>query len=339
MRNSLFLTVFIFYSSTFLTAAENVEKYYEEVNNTYITISNLTLDYTTAGKHGGDYKAVESKRQKVITETKKAKQKLELLGKWEEQTALYDAVTNYYGKSLYLLGNEYQTLLDLESRKKSGIEEMKNFLAKEKRIRDSYVEITVAASAACAAFSRDNNLNISASNEGAINDLKKGAAAYDYYDQVYLMQFSCTHWEEQLMTAIQDKDLEAMKRAGDEMVRIAKEGMDVISNMGGFQGDVRIVAPTIQLLEFYKKEGGQHVPSQIAFFQAQKNFEAHAAEMKAKTSRTKEDVENFNNEMRELKSQTELYNRENNKLNARRVYVVNVWNNEAKNFIDHNVPQ
>ena len=335
---SLFFFTLLFTGASSF-AVENVEKYYEEVNNTYISVSNLTLDYTTAAKHGGDLKAVEPKRLKVIAETKKAKQKLELLGKWEDQTELYDAVTHYYGKSLYMLENEYQTLLDLEAKKKEGISEMTVFLEKEKKIRDAYVEITVKASEACAAFSRVNNLNITASNESAITDLKKGSAAYDYYDQIYLVQFSCTHWEEQLMAAIEIKDISAIEKAGAEMLRLAEEGIAAVQGMGGFQGDDRVVAPTVQLLEFYKQEGKEHVPSIIAFYQAQKHFEDHAAEMKAKTSRTKEDVDNFNNEMRELKAKTELYNRENNKLNARRVYVVNVWNNEAKNFIDHNVPQ
>ena len=61
--------------------------------------------------------------------------------------------------------------------------------------------------------------------------------------------------------------------------------------------------------------------------------------MKANTKRTKQDVEKFNKEMSELKVKTELFNRENHKMNARRTYVVNVWNNDAKNFIDVNVPQ
>jgi hypothetical protein len=100
-----------------------------------------------------------------------------------------------------------------------------------------------------------------------------------------------------------------------------------------------MIMPTKQLLTFYKKEAEELVPTQIDFFNAQAHLKAHAKEMKAKKKRTKQDVEKFNNEMRQLKVKTELFNRENHKMNARRSYVVNVWNNDAKNFIDINVPE
>jgi hypothetical protein len=321
------------------TPAQTMEEYLELVATDYHSVAVETWRYTKKGKHSGEVEPLESTRKGLISKTQTAMSRLDKQGSWDNDAKFHDAVMRHYETNLKVLQYGYPLLIDLGRYKGNSGFEMRKYLTKEKKLRNDLLRTNNVAAQAQEDFTKTHKINTTADNSGLVQRMEKAGNAYDYYDEILMMTFESNLLDKELVEVLKTKDVKKIEQVRLKLLNSVNVGLEKINAIGSFESDNRMIMPTKQLLNFYKREAEELVPKQIVFFNAQIHFENHAKEMKAKKNRTKEDVEIFNNEMREVKASTELYNRENHKMNARRAYVVNVWNNDAKNFIDINVPE
>jgi hypothetical protein len=333
--NFIFLLLTIF---TLSSTAQTMEEYLEVVAADYNAVALETWRYTKEGKHSGEIEPLESKRRSLISKTQTAIKRLKEIGGWDGDTKFSDAVMRHYETNLKVLQHGYPLLVDLGIYKNKSAFEMEKYIGKEKKLRDDLLTTNKVAAQAQEDFTKSHGINTGADNSGLVKRMEKAGNSYDYYDKIFMMNFESTKLDAELVEVLKTKNVKKIEAVRLKLLKSSNAGLAKIKAIGPHGTDNHMVMPTKQLLEFYKKEAEELVPSQIDFFNAQIHLKEHAKEMQAKKKRTKQDVEKFNNEMRELKEKTELYNRENHKMNARRAYVVNVWNNDAKNFIDSNVP-
>jgi len=333
------LTVLLITLFTLNSIGQSREEYLETVATEYYKVTVGTWKYVKEGKNSGEVKPLELTRKKLISETQSAINKLKDIGTWEGDATFSDAVMRHYETTLKVLQHGYPLLMDLGVYKDKSAFEMQKYINKEKKLRDDLLRTNKVAAQAQEDFTISHKINTNADNSGLVKRMEKAGKAYDYYDKIFMFNFESTKLDAELVEVLKTKDVKKIEVVRLKLLKSSKEGLAQIKVVGPHGSDNRMMMPTKQLLEFYKKEAQELVPSQIEFFNAKTHFENHAKEMKAKKKRTKQDVDKFKNEMKELKAKTELYNRENHKMNARRTYVVNVWNNDAKNFIDINVPE
>ncbi len=332
------MSIFVL-TSVGIATSQTAEQYMHLVSEDFQNLSIEVWDYTKRAKNSNDINSAEGTRNNVFNKLETADKKLVSKGGWENDLSLNSAIHNYYEVAKSALSVDYKNLAHLEKSKNNSLEGMKVFLDKEKRIRDKmYVSVKTAVDA-LDNFSKGNKLNISSNNTGIYNRIVLTAKVYDYYAVVYLLTFKCIALENDLLVAIQGNDFVKMREIKNALTAASNEGLISMRKMTPFEGkDDRFRMPTNKLLNFYKMEGETHVSKQIKYFKAKKHFEDHVKKMKAMKKRTKEDVTNFNKERTAFKKHTELYNRENRAVNSKRTYVVNVWNNDAKNFVELNVP-
>jgi len=333
------LSILLIVLLTLNGAAQTVEEYLETVATEYHAVAFDTWKYSKESKHSGDVSSLESTRKKLITRTQTAINKLDKKGGWKGDAKFKDAVMRHYETTLKVLQHGYPLLIDLGLYKNKSAFEMEKYIKKEKKLRDDLLTTNKVAAQAQEDFTKLHGVNTEADHSGLVKRMEKAGKAYDYYDKIFMMNFESTMLDAELVEVLQTKDVKKVEVVRLKLLKSSSVGLAQTKTVGPYGTDNRMIMPTTQLLKFYKREAEELVPSQIEFFNAQTHLKAHAKEMKAKKKRTKQDVEKFNNEMRELKAKTELFNRENHKMNARRSYVVNVWNNDAKNFIDINVPE
>ncbi len=319
-------------------SAQTKEEYLETVATQYHKIAFDTWEYTKKVKNSEDIALLEPTRKKLIEQTQSAIIQLKGVGAWEGDASLRDAVMRHYETNLKVLQHGYPLLGDLAIYKNKSAFEMNKYLVKEKKLRDDLIATNEPAELAQKKFTRLQKINITAKTKGLAGRMKKANSAYDYYDKIFMMTFESAKHDAELVEVLQKKDIKKIEAVRLKLLKSTKQGLESIARIKPYGNDDRMKMPTKQLLEFYKEEAQELVPSQVEFFKAKEVFEDHVAKMKSKKNRTKQEVDNFNKEMRGLKKKTELYNRENHKVNARRTYVVNVWNNDARNFIELNVP-
>ena len=339
MKNLFLASIFVV-GSCFSTFAQTAEQYMHAVTEDFQNLSIEVWDYTKRAKNSGDINSAEGTRAGVFTKLEAADKKLSTKGGWKNDLRLNSAIHNYYEVAKTALSVDYKNLAFLEKSKNTSLVAMTKFLDEEKRVRDKMFESAKTAVVAHDDFSKRNKLNIASDNTGIYKRIGLTARVYDYYAIVYLLTFKCIALENELLEAIAANDFVKMGEIKISMVEAAKSGLITIRKMTPFEGkDDRFRMPTNKLLTFYKMEGETHVPKQIKYFEAKKHFEDHVKKMKSMKKRTKQDVTNFNKERMSFKKHTELYNRENNGINSKRTYAVNVWNNDARNFVELNVPE
>jgi hypothetical protein len=93
-----------------------------------------------------------------------------------------------------------------------------------------------------------------------------------------------------------------------------------------------------QVLLFYKKSAENDVPKIIDFYLKEEAFNKLKVAMDNKSTRTKEDVDNFNKAVKDFNAAVNQYNQ----LNANYVNggnkVVQDWENAVKDFYDRQIP-
>lgn len=322
------------------------EKYLQKTATDYQTLTIKVWDYTKNAKSAKTLSDIDDQRLKLISELEKAIKKLEGINDWKGELKLFTAFRSYYGTAITVLKLSYSELATLEKTKSNSLDQMKKFLQKEKSIRDQLLAENQKAIAAQDEFTKFHKIDINSDNTGVTDRMEKAGEVYDYYDQVYLLIYRCSLLDQKIMDAIAVKNTVEMDRLAKEQAVAANEGIGILNKMNPFTSQVgkavtddRLRKPTRQLLDFYKNTAEVHTPKQIAFFEAQQQFKKNAEALQANPKRTKEQVVNFNKEKNQMKKKTELYNRENGPVNAKRTFVVNVWNNDAVNFIEINVPE
>ncbi|MFT6746116.1 MAG: hypothetical protein ACJAZ2_000454 [Glaciecola sp.] len=333
------LTFLFIVAISFSSIAQSMEEYLKVVAADYNAVAVETWRYAKKAKHSGEVEPLESTRRQLITKTQTAIKRLKDLGGWEGDAKFSGAVMRHYETNLKVLQHGYPLLIDLGKYKNKSSFEMEKYIRKEKKLRDDLLTTNMVAAQAQTDFTVSHKINTDADNMGLVKRMEKAGLAYDYYDKIFMMNFESTKLDAELVEALKTKEVKKIEIVRLKLLKSSNAGLAKVNAIGPYGTDNRMIMPTKQLLNFYKKEAEELVPTQIEFFNAQIHLKEHAKVMGAKKKRTKQDVEKFNVEMRELKAKTELYNRENDKMNVRRTYVVNVWNNDAKNFIDINVPE
>lgn len=328
----LFLTSFVF--------GQTAEAYFERLFIPYQNITIEVWEYTKYAKNSMDLESQEEKRLATLKRIEDEIGIVNKLGGWQNDLRLFSAIRYYYQAASTALKLSYSELKSLEKTKNSSVEKMEAFQKKEREIRKALLSANQEAVNKIDEFSKEYKIDEKADHSDLITRMRVSGDVYNYYDEIYLLIFECNLHEEELMEAIEKKDLTKMAEISQVLELSANKGIGSLNQIKPYlDKDDRLRKPTRQLLDFYKIEAKEHVAKQISFFEAQVHFEEHIAKMKANPKRTKEDVDNFKKEELELRKKTELFNRENEQINARRSYVVNVWNNDAVNFVEINGPK
>lgn len=340
ISSRMYKICFVFSLLTSVVFGQSAEHYFERIFVPYQEITIEVWEYTKYAKNSQDLNSQEDKRLAVLKKLENQIGIINQLGGWQNDLKLFSAVRYYYKVASTALKLSYSELETLEMNKNNSVEKMIAFQKKEKEIRKSLLSANQEAIKAIDEFSVNYKIDEKADHSDMIERMRVSGDVYNYYDAIYILIFECNLHEEELMKAIEKKDVNRMAEISQALELSANKGIGALNQIRPYlDKDDRLRKPTRQLLDFYKIEAKNHVAKQISFFEAQVHFEEHIARMKANPKRTKEDVDNFKKEEMELRKKTELFNRENEQINARRSYVVNVWNNDAVNFIEINGPK
>lgn len=339
----LFLFVFVASFNT-LSAEETAETYMEYVMKDYRLVSVDVWQYMKSCKHANDIAPFASKRNSAVGNLMSAKKKLEGKGEFKTDALLHDALMRYYEAAINTLEQDYVNLEGLQKKWKENPTQMKLYFRRENELRDRILELNKKVGEEHTSWSHRYNIDVRADHTDLYQRMRVGEQAYDYYDAMYQANFQAIYEEERLVEVLKTKDPVQIEKSRVKLLNAAQKGKAEMGELGACKfdnkEDKRMLMPSNQLLDFYIKEANEIVPKQIEFFEAKNAFIKKDKAFRARKKKpTKSEVEEMKKEAYQLnKSQTE-YNMTIKKANERRSYVVNVWNNDARNFIDKNVPK
>ena len=190
-------------------------------------------------------------------------------------------------------------------------------------------------------FAQINNINLVDSKDKLTKNLEKAGLVFKHNNTVYLIFFKCYKQEVYLLEAIKRKDISAMEQNKNALATVSAEGLEKLKNVTPYKNDKTLINTGKSILGFYQLESTVKMTLIIDFYMKQENFEKIKASLDSKkpAERTKEDVAQYNDAVKEFNKSINGFNSLNKELDSKRISCMDDWNTRSKSFLDKNVPK
>jgi peptidoglycan hydrolase CwlO-like protein len=161
----------------------------------------------------------------------------------------------------------------------------------------------------------------------------------DYYDEMYLIFFKASIHDEQMVEAMEAKNLTALEQIKGSLLKYAEEGLAKLDTFRAYKNDGSLRLSCRKAMEFYKKEASMLETVTDYFLKVEdfetvkKNFERNP---KAKSDQ--KEIDKYNAAVKEMNKSLEKFNQTIQSMNKGRADVINNWNETGKRFFDTHMP-
>lgn len=188
-------------------------------------------------------------------------------------------------------------------------------------------------------FCKKYNINLVENETEQSQKMKEMGKVMDYYNDIYLIFFKCNAQEDDMMEAINKKNVTAVEQLKGAMVKYADEGLARLDTFKAYKGDATMLNACKKAMQWYKKEGEKvgvftdFFMKETAFEQVKKGFESNRS-----AKNDKAEIDKYNKAVNEMNAGSNNYNKTNNDLNQQRTETYNNWNEAGRQFLDKNMP-
>jgi hypothetical protein len=334
----LFLSIACSFGQEFKSAGE----YLTYIGTEYRTISSGVLSYTSAVAHGKSARKVEKRRTEMIANIKNAEKKVAKMPDFKGDASLRDSAVVVLKLNYIIINEDYSKIVDMEAVAEQSYDAMEAYLLAQDLASDKLEEAGDRLTAVQDAFIAANGIQIidNKDNDELLIKMKKLNEVNNYHRKVYLTFFKSYKQELYMIEAMNKADLNALEQNKNSLLAYAEEGLGKMDTMKTFNSDLSLVNACKEMLTFYKEECQTGIPVYVDFQLKQENFQKVKAAFEAKKEkeRTQEDIDSFNNAVKDVNDATTEYNKMNDKLNKDRAEFINKYNTASSKFMDKHVP-
>ncbi|MCR6641894.1 MAG: hypothetical protein NVV82_23640 [Sporocytophaga sp.] len=340
-------TIFLLLVSTFFALSTRAQKfttageymtYMGELNR---KITEDYMSYTSAVAHGKSARKVENRRKEIIQSTKDAIKKISVMPPYKDDKALRDSAVSYLKLTQHVLNDDYAKILNMEEIAEQSYDAMEAYLLAQELASEKMNDAGRRLNAIEKEFAAKNNINLIESKDELTTKVEKAQRVNAYQRKVYLIFFKSYKQEAYLLDAIQSKNVNGIEQNKNTLQKYAEQGLATLDTMKAFSNDRTIVNACKQLLEFYKTESKDKIPSLTSFYIKEENYLKikKAFEAKKESARTKADVDQYNKAVNEFNQSVNEFNATNNSLNDTRNKLIANYNKAVDTFLDKHTPK
>jgi len=339
-----FLTAFVFFLIATLSNAQEFKTpvdYLNYIGKETDIISKSTWKYTTTVAHTKNARRIDANRKSLIKSIQNATKKIEALKDGYKGDVEYrDQLLAYLSISEKQINQEYEKIIDMQEVAEQSYDEMEAYIMTRDLVNKKINEEIEKLNANQKIFANKYNIQIGEDTSELGKKMKLSNEVFENQTQLYLIFFKVNYTESVLSKAIESNDISAIQQNSNALEQYSNEGMEKLKTFKPFKNDMSLVLATKKVLEFTKKEALELAPTTISFMMLNQKFQESKKVMdnKSASSRTKEEVDNFNKLVNEVNNEVGNYNKTINKFNVDRSNAINNWNITSDNFIAKYVP-
>ncbi|HQF47843.1 MAG TPA: hypothetical protein PLO52_02775 [Flavobacterium alvei] len=339
-----FLTAFVFFLIATLSNAQEFKTpvdYLNYIGKETDIISKSTWKYTTTVAHTKNARRIDANRKSLIKSIQNATKKIEALKDGYKGDVEYrDQLLAYLSISEKQINQEYEKIIDMQEVAEQSYDEMEAYIMTRDLVNKKINEEIEKLNANQKIFANKYNIQIGEDTSELGKKMKLSNEVFENQTQLYLIFFKVNYTESVLSKAIESNDISAIQQNSNALEQYSNEGMEKLKTFKPFKNDMSLVLATKKVLEFTKKEALELAPTTVSFMMLNQKFQESKKVMdnKSASSRTKEEVDNFNKLVNEVNNEVGNYNKTINKFNVDRSNAINNWNITSDNFIAKYVP-
>ncbi|MFV8365859.1 LIC11966 family surface protein [Flavobacterium sp. XS1P27] len=304
-------------------------------------ISRTTWKYTSAVAHSKNARRIDVTRKTLVKSIQNATKKIEALKDGYKGDVEYkEQLLAYLSISEKQINQEYEKIINMQEVAEQSYDFMEAFILARDLVNAKINEEVNKLNANQKIFANKYGIQIGEDKSELGKKMKISNEVFENHTQLFLIFFKVNFTESLLMNAIAQNNLNAIQQNSNALEQYSNEGLDKLKTFKAFNNDLILVNATKKVLEFSKKEALEFSPKVVAFMMLNQKFQESKKTMdnKSATSRSKEEVDNFNKLVNELNKEVGNYNAINNKFNSERANAINFWNVTGDTFISKHVP-
>lgn len=310
----------------------NIGKIMEEMNKQYMA-------YMSAAAHGRRARKIEKVRQQVVTTIINSRYKAIEQPYYKGDNALRQSAIDYITVCHNVFNEDYAKIVNMEEIAEQSFDQMQAFILLQEKTSEKLKEAGSKMERAQRAFTTKYNINIIESTSELSDKMEVAGKLTHYINQVYLLFFKCYWQDGEMHKALQSKKVNDAEQARNSLIKYAKEGMIVLDTMKVFNGDALLANACKNALREYQKMAETEITKITDFYLKEDNFKKLQKNMETKGgNRTKEDVDAYNNAVKEINAAINGFNQINTDLLNRRNTIIKDWDETEKKFKDTHMP-
>jgi hypothetical protein len=190
------------------------------------------------------------------------------------------------------------------------------------------------------AFAEKHNIQIIESENDLGKKMKISNEVFEHYNDMYLIYFKVYINEVYLWEAVESNDASAIQQNANALNAAAKEGLEILKTKTKYKNDDSIIKSTTKVFEFFIDETENKMPQITDFLILNEDFEKIkiSLEQTPERKRTKEQIDAYNQKVKDINKAVKNYNKVNTELNTKRQTTINELNNTNANFLANHIP-
>ncbi|MEZ4857745.1 MAG: hypothetical protein R2781_02945 [Flavobacteriaceae bacterium] len=313
--------------------------YLEFVANEQNNITKTMWQYTKAIAHSKSDRTIENKRNTVIKSLQRAIAKIEKAESFNNDY-FKEKVLDNLKLNESLMKNEYEKIIDMKEVAEQSYDAMEAYVLAREMADKKMTEAQQIYEANYIAYAARHQIKLLESETDLGKKMEISSKVFDYYNKMYLAFFKVYINEIYLFDAIERNDISAMQQNANALSEAAKEGKDSLSNIELYKNDTSILQATHKAFDFFIEEANDKMPILIDFLVKNSDFETlqQTLENTPERKRSKEQIDDYNNKVKDINKAVKVYNETNEILNKKRQEVMNDLSIANQKFLGKHIP-
>ena len=342
MKHLFTLTLFFAILLPITSPAQSFDKavdYLDFLGKEQTTVTKNMWKYTKALAHSKSDRSINSKRQNLIKSVENAIAKIEKANGFDGDD-YKNKVLKHMRLNESLLKQDYAKIIDMKEVAEQSYDLMEAYILAQRMADEKMAEAQAEYEKDFYAFAEKHNITIEESESDLGKKMDISNQVFTHYNDMYLVFFKVFINEIYLWEAIENKDVNAIQQNANALATAAKEGLEILKNAEGYKNDKAIILATKATFDFFLDEAENKIPVIVDYFIIEDNMKSiqQTIEKTPEKKRTKEQIDAYNQKVKEINKAGKEYNKVNTSLNTKRQVVLNKLDLAKENFLERHIP-
>ncbi len=320
--------------------SEDPGAYIDAINKAETNMNKAYMAYVSASAHSSRKRKIEKMRDHAVENIITCQNEITDLSPYKGDNSLRQSSLNYVQLCYKVFNDDYAHIVNMEEIAEQSYDEMQAYLLLQEATNDTLKVANERMNKAVNSFASKYNIKLISEKTELGDKMDITGRLNKYRDKVYLLFFKCNWEDNQLIEAVNQKNVTKIEQDRSALDKYAIQGLAVLDTLQSYENDRALRETCKQALAFYKDEAEKQTPILTDFFLKEENFNKFKTTMDAKAAdqRTQKDVDTYNKAVSDINAAVNNFNQVNNQLNTGRNEVNNSWMGTEKAFLDTHTP-
>ncbi len=322
---------------------DNAGDYMGYIGDANNKLASVYMAYLSATAHNKSARKIEKRRMEVVNGIYETRVKIQTMPHWKGDRSYRDSTVAYYRLLEKVFNEQYAKIVNMEEIAEQSYDAMEAYLLAKEKAMEKLDEANEVSQTAQAAFAAKNNVTLVTEETKLSKKHQVAGELLKHHNELYLIFFKPYKEEMYLlenMNSNKPGKVVAIEQNINAMGTAAEEGLVKLRSINAFNNDASLVQASREALQFYKEEASS-AKIFTDFFVQLEAFQKAEKTFKAKPSGklTKEEIDTFNKQAKEMNEASKKFNTLNEQLNKQRSAMLDAYNKAVGKYMEKYMPK